>query len=94
MVILFGISWPMNIIKSWKSKTAKGKSLLFMLFILIGYFAGIASKIIAGNITYVFIFYIINTLMVLTDLILYFINRKRDIREGKNVKRNSTDSVA
>lgn len=79
MIICFGISWPMNIIKSYKSKTAKGKSLLFLFFVFFGYISGIISKIIWGNITYVLAFYVINLLMVGFDIILYFINHKRDI---------------
>ncbi len=78
MVICFGISWPMSILKSIKSRTAKGKSLLFMLFILTGYGFGITSKLIGNNITYVLPLYILNFIMVGTDIILYFINSKRD----------------
>ncbi len=75
MVIAFGISWPMNIVKSVRARTAKGKSFLFLLFIWLGYVAGIASKLISGNITYVFFFYVLNLLMVSLDMILYFRNR-------------------
>ncbi len=78
MVICFGISWPLSVYKSWKSRTAKGKSLMFELFIWFGYVCGIAGKIINHNITYVFIFYIINIVMVSTDIILFFRNKKLD----------------
>ena len=78
MVIAFGISWPMNIVKSVRARTAKGKSFLFLLFIWLGYVAGIASKLISGNITYVFFFYVLNLLMVSLDMILYFRNRRLD----------------
>jgi len=78
MVICFGISWPFSIMKSIKSKTAKGKSLLFMSFVLVGYAFGIASKISGNNITYVFFFYVLNFVMVAADIVLYFINLKRD----------------
>ncbi len=78
MVIAFGISWPMNIVRSLRSRTAKGKSLLFLVFILLGYVAGIASKLISGNITYVFFFYVLNLLMVSFDTVLYFRNRRLD----------------
>ena len=37
MLLFFGISWPFNIAKSWKARTARGKSLLFEILILIGY---------------------------------------------------------
>ena len=80
MVICFGISWPISIAKSYTSRTAKGKSIVFLMFILVGYLFGIASKIIADNITYVFVFYIINFIMVFADLLLYFRNRKLDAK--------------
>ena len=87
MVICFGISWPMNIVKSLRAKTAKGKSVLFLIFIIVGYVAGITGKIISGNITYVFVFYVINLLMVSVDFVLYFVNRRKDLlRDGKEEK--------
>ena len=86
MVIAFGISWPMNIVKSVRARTAKGKSFLFLLFIWLGYVAGIASKLISGNITYVFFFYVLNLLMVSLDMILYFRNRRLDkLSEKENL---------
>ena len=78
MMIGFGISWPISIIKSIRSRTVRGKSLLFLCFIFIGYICGIASKLAASNITYVLFFYILNFVMVGTDLILFFINKSRD----------------
>ena len=78
MVVLFGISWPLNIMKSVKSRTAKGKSLPFLIFIWVGYIAGIASKLVSGNITYVFVFYVLNLVMVSIDFCLYFRNVKLD----------------
>lgn len=78
MVICFGLSWPMSVYKSWKSGTTKGKSLLFEVFIWIGYVCGIAGKIITHNITYVFIFYILNIVMVSIDLVLYVRNARLD----------------
>lgn len=78
MVVLFGISWPLNIMKSLKSRTAKGKSLPFLIFIWVGYIAGIASKLVSGNITYVFVFYVLNLIMVSIDFCLYFRNVRLD----------------
>ncbi|MDP4108586.1 MAG: hypothetical protein Q8878_01030 [Bacillota bacterium] len=84
MVISFGLSWPISIAKSLKAKTAKGKSILFILFIIFGYACGIAGKIVSGDITYVFFFYILNFLMVSFDACLYFRNSKLDRRSAKN----------
>ncbi len=77
MVILFGISWPMNVMKSYKSRTTKGKSIMFLLFIFIGYICGIASKLTADSYKwYVLLFYFINIAMVSADILLYFRNKQ------------------
>jgi len=78
MLVFFGISWPTNIIKSYKTRTARGKSILFLYFVLIGYFCGITAKIVSGSVNYVLIFYIINSIMVSIDISLYFRNRALD----------------
>lgn len=84
MLVCFGLSWPFNIAKSLRSRTAKGKSVLFEIMIIIGYLFGVAGKLIGGNITYVLAFYALDILLVSTDLILTFRNRKLD-RERENV---------
>lgn len=90
MIVSFGASWPMNVIKSYKARTAKGKSLAFLLLIFFGYIAGIASKFLNeaymasfSEKWYVLFFYFLNLFMVGTDLILYFRNKKIDKREGE-----------
>ena len=87
MIVCFGISWPFNIAKSWKARTAKGKSLVFEVCILVGYFCGIAGKFITGNITYVLIAYLLNVLMVGVDILLTLRNMALDsIAERKALK--------
>jgi len=78
MMVLFGLSWPFNIAKSIRTKSARGKSVYFLLLVDAGYLAGILSKVFAHNITWVVFFYVLNFFMVLTDIILYFINAGRD----------------
>lgn len=78
MVISFGVSWPLSIVKSLKARTTKGKSLPFLLLILFGYAMGIASKFVAGNLNYVVIFYFFNFFVVGIDTVIYFRNRKLD----------------
>ena len=78
MLICFGCSWPMNLAKSIKSKTAKGKSVMFQYAIMIGYVFGIFSKFAGGNINYVLALYFINLIMVAADTCLYYRNRKLD----------------
>ena len=81
MVICFGLSWPMSVYKSWTSRTARGKSLTFELFILLGYISGIVGKLVSGSITYVFVFYILNTVMVSVDILLYIRNARLDKKQ-------------
>ena len=45
MLVMFGLSWPISIYKSWSLKFVKGKSPLFLTLIIIGYTAGIFAKI-------------------------------------------------
>lgn len=84
MLVCFGCSWPLNLYKSITSKTTKGKSLIFLILIDVGYMAGMASKIVMNNPDWwsnkwwVFMLYCINFSMVLADIILYFINKKRE----------------
>ncbi|WP_235379259.1 hypothetical protein [Pseudoflavonifractor phocaeensis] len=78
MLICFGLSWPFNITKSLRSRTAKGKSLQFEICIVIGYLFGIAGKFVAGNVTYVVAVYVLDLLMVTTDILLTCRNRRLD----------------
>lgn len=78
MVVCFGISWPISIAKSIKARSAKGKSVVFLFFILTGYAVGIASKFVGGVINYVLFFYCLNFTMVATDIVIYFRNKGLD----------------
>ena len=86
MLACFGAAWPMNIWKSLKSRTAAGKSVIFQWAILIGYICGITHKLLY-SMDVVLALYILNFLMVATDTILIYRNRKLDrLRaEGKKV---------
>ncbi len=85
MLICFGISWPASVYKSWTSKSTRGKSLVFMFAIIIGYIAGIAGKIVGGQINYVLALYVVNLIFVSVDLALYFVNRRREREQTKIV---------
>ena len=81
MLICFGLSWPINLIKALRAKTAKGTSPLFLCMIIIGYLAGVAAKLVSRQINYVLVMYFINIAMVLANLIVYFRNRRLDNKE-------------
>lgn len=87
MILCFGLSWPISIRKSWISRTAKGKSLFFEVFIWIGYVFGIARKVLQwstateplGWLFYLgWAFYVLNIVEITIDMLLYFRNVKLD----------------
>ncbi|MBQ1236620.1 MAG: hypothetical protein IIX72_06580 [Oscillospiraceae bacterium] len=89
MILSFGASWPMNVMKSYKARTTKGKSLGFLVLIFFGYIAGIISKLLNtaymadfSNKWYVLFFYVLNLCMVGVDLFLYVRNHKLDKLNG------------
>lgn len=97
MVVCFGISWPLNIIKAFKACTAEGSSVLFYWFIWIGYLFAIIGKIALiiyhapqpWYLTvrwYVMFFYLLNTLMVSCGILIYLRNKKLDqiAQRGQN----------
>ena len=90
MILSFGASWPLNVIKSYKARTAKGKSFAFLCLIFFGYIAGIISKILNeaymmsfSTKWYVLFFYVLNLIMVAADLCLYVRNYRLDRKNTK-----------
>lgn len=74
MLVCFGLSWPINVIKAYKAETAKATSLPFIMLILTGYIAGISAKLIQGEVNYVFGVYIVNLVIVTLNVMVYFRN--------------------
>ena len=90
MIVSFGASWPLNVLKSYRARTTKGKSVAFLLLILFGYVAGITSKLVNeaymaefASKWYVLFFYCLNFIMVFTDLMIYFRNLRLDKQAEK-----------
>ena len=90
MILCFDASWPFNVAKSYRARTAKGKSLLFLILSEVGYIAGIAAKLTNpvymaafGEKWYVLFFYVLNFTMVGVDVVLYFRNKRLDKMAGK-----------
>ena len=85
MLACFGLSWPISVYKSIKSKSTQGKSVVFIIAIIIGYISGIIGKIINDQLTYVLIIYCFNLIVVSVDLALFFINRSREQQDAKEM---------
>ena len=94
MIVSFGASWPLNVIKSYKARTTKGKSFAFLCLIFFGYIAGITSKLVntayMANFAqkwYVLFFYVLNLVMVGIDLVLYYRNHLLDKKAEKDLSK-------
>ena len=84
MLLCFGFSWPMNVVKSYRARTTKGKSVYFLCFVILGYLCGISAKLLSDSYKwYVLFFYILNMLMVSVDLGMYFRNWRLEKKVGK-----------
>lgn len=85
MLICFGASWPMAIVKTIRVKNPKGKSFIFMTLVLIGYICGLMGHVSASGKNclsdWVFWLYIVDFAMVATDLTLslYYANRLKHL---------------
>ncbi|MFW5985008.1 MAG: hypothetical protein ACOCQ1_01910 [Halanaerobiaceae bacterium] len=75
MLVCFGAAWPMSIYKSYTARDNSGKSLGFMVIIMIGYLSGVVHKLFYYY-DLVIILYLLNSFMVFIDILLYFRNRK------------------
>ena len=71
MLICFGVSWPISILKVLRTKKVVGKSPVFMAVVIIGYASGMTHKIIY-SMDWVIYLYALNMMMVAFDLTLYF----------------------
>jgi len=76
MLLCFGAAWPFSIRKSLITGQNTGKSLRFLVIVLVGYLAGITHKLLYSR-DIVTVFYVINASMVLVDIAIFLNNAKR-----------------
>ena len=88
MLVCFGFSWPLNVVKAYRAKTARGTSLAFIILIITGYIAGISAKIINNQFNYVLGVYFLNLAIVSANVFVYIRNKRLDKKssESKNIK--------
>ncbi|MFY9396972.1 MAG: hypothetical protein WAR22_01270 [Desulfomonilia bacterium] len=79
MLICFGAAWPPSIYKSYTSRTARGKSVVFLVIVLLGYTAGVLHKLYF-SLDWVILLYLLNGFMVTADIALYVRNTALDRR--------------
>ncbi len=77
MLVCFGAAWPSSIYKSYTSRTAQGKSVIFLVIVLAGYCAGVLHKMFF-SLDWVILLYLLNGLMIAADILLYIRNARFD----------------
>lgn len=83
MLLCFGCAWPISIIKSARSKSTGGKSVIFSFVILTGYISGLINKLaVLHKFDIACPFYILNCVMVAIDAALWFRNRRLEKKAG------------
>lgn len=81
MIVCFGFAWPINLYNSIRTRSTRGKNLLFQCMIVLAYVFGVIHKLVYSRDAALY-FYLLNAGMVLADLTMYLINRRREIKEG------------
>ena len=84
MLVCFGLCWPVSIFKAMRTKMVHGKSLGFLLLVIVGYLSGATSKIVkctcgSNPLEYTIWLYFFNASLVIIDLLLYLKYHKRSV---------------
>lgn len=77
MMVCFGASWPFQVAKTYKTKNVKGKSILFLWLVELGYILGMLHHVLYAPDKVIFL-YLLNFCLVGTDMILYYLYRNRN----------------
>ncbi|HPC93581.1 MAG TPA: hypothetical protein PLU87_01460 [Sedimentisphaerales bacterium] len=84
MLVCFGVSWPISIAKSLRTRKVEGKSPLFMAIVCFGYLNGVIYKA-SQPFDWIIGLYVLNMVLVAVDLSLYFYysrDRRKDAPGG------------
>jgi len=92
MLICFGASWPAAVMKTYRTKNVGGKSLLFLVLILVGYICGMINKITNFGYNYGFWLYVLNFALVFCDFVLYL--RYKDGKAAQAMKERQMKQAA
>ena len=93
MLLCFGFSWPVSLIKNLRAGSARSTSIAFMCLILTGYAAGIVAKVLSVGCNFVFFVYVFNVVMVLANLTVTLRNRVRDRKKGRDTTVQKSPAV-
>jgi len=93
MLLCFGLSWPLSLVKNLRARSTRTMSLGFILLITAGYIAGITAKLISGTVNYVLAVYLFNLVVVGANIAVYFRNLRCDRLRNRVSVQSSDDAV-
>ena len=86
MLVCFGVSWPVRVLRTLRVRRVEGKSLAFMTLVFAGYVSGMTAKFIkaagGSGLEWVTALYVFNAALVAVDIALYMRFRRRPVREA------------
>lgn len=77
MMVCFGASWPFQVAKTYKTKNVKGKSILFLWLVELGYILGMLHHILYAPDKVIFL-YLLNFFLVGADMILFYLYKNKN----------------
>jgi len=81
MIFCWGVSWPVAVLKTLRTKNVDGVSIFFLWFVFWGYVSGICFKVSEyfgdGFLNPVIALYLFNFIFVGTELVLFYRYRQR-----------------
>jgi len=87
MLLCFSAAWPFSIARQLRTRSTRGKSLIFTIVLFTGYVAGIIHKATCTPDSVIWL-YIFNAVLILADMVLYL--RNYCLEQG--VFANNTDT--
>ena len=88
MIFCFGASWPFALYKTFKTKSAGGKSRAFHVLVLLGYICGILHKIFF-HMDIVFWMYVAWFVLIAADFTLVLSYRRRNGKINNEISENN-----
>ena len=82
MLVAFGVSWPVDVMKTLRTRRTEGKSLAFMSLVLAGYLLGLGGKLAraAGpgeQVEWITALYVFNAIIIFVDIAVTVRMRKK-----------------
>lgn len=81
MLLCFGVSWPVDVMKTLRTRRTEGKSLAFMSLVLTGYVLGLSGKMAKATgpgalLEWVAALYVFNAVIIIVDIVITMRIRK------------------